>query len=273
MVEADKPLLSACYPIMQQLKSHTENWVTDKRKRADGTRLTATTMQTFNLRYNARGGSERAPLMQAAFVAGYLLDPYYAVWDADAETYLAPQVPDDLLKDACALVRRVGGAKAESKLRELTLVGYPKEQVPWVQMLADKRLAVEAHAQEQAKQVVGQKRPRSDPAREVLSAFARYSAWKKMQAAAGLADLAPVAKRLLAGHATSASAERNWSLFGRVLVSARSSLGEERAKQLIAICAAEQAMNYASDDVAMVLDILEGTVEAEEAEEPDISVE
>ena len=143
----------------------------------------------------------------------------------------------------------------------------------WVQMLADKRLAVEAHAQEQAKQVVGQKRPRSDPAPEVPSAFARYSAWKKMQAAAGLADLAPVAKRLLAGHATSASAERNWSLFGRVFVSARSSLGEERAKQLIAICAAEQAMNYASDDVAMVLDILEGTVEAEEAEEADVSVE
>jgi hypothetical protein len=54
-------------------------------------------------------------------------------------------------------------------------------------------------------------------------------------------ELSAVATRLLAGHATSASTERNWSLWGRVYRAARSSQGMQRAKALIAICAAEKA--------------------------------
>jgi hypothetical protein len=98
---------------------------------------------------------------------------------------------------------------------------------------------------------------RSAPAIEVPSSFARYSAWKKIST--GLEAVTKVAMRLLSGHATSASAERNWSLWGRVYIAARSSLGEERAKQLIAICAAEQVENYVPNDIAMILDILESS--------------
>jgi hypothetical protein len=50
---------------------------------------------------------------------------------------------------------------------------------------------------------------------------------------------------------------------GRVYIAARYSLGEEHAKQLIAICAAEQVENYVPNDVAMILDISESSVISE----------
>jgi hypothetical protein len=65
--------------------------------------------------------------------------------------------------------------------------------------------------------------------------------------------------QLLSGHATSASAERNWSLWGHVYIAAWSSLGKERTKQLNAICAADQVKKYVPNDFAMTLDILESS--------------
>jgi hypothetical protein len=46
-IEADCPLLSACYPMMRQLCEHTKNWVAKYKRRKNGERLTKHTMQTF----------------------------------------------------------------------------------------------------------------------------------------------------------------------------------------------------------------------------------
>jgi hypothetical protein len=67
-----------------------------------------------------------------------------------------------------------------------------------------------------------------------------------------------VALRLLSAHATSAATERNWSLWGRIYCAARSSLGMQRAKALIAICAAEQAKLDPSKEFELTLSVIEG---------------
>ena len=69
-------------------------------------------------------------------------------------------------------------------------------------------------------------------------------------------ELRDVAVRLLSAHATSAAAERNRSLWGRIYCAARSSLGMERAKAMIAICAAERATTPASEAFEITLGVL-----------------
>jgi hypothetical protein len=75
-------------------------------------------------------------------------------------------------------------------------------------------------------------RERVPIAREQISIWAKFGG--------DMPELQAIAQRLLACHATSASTERNWSLWGRIYSSARTRLGMERAKCLIAICADEK---------------------------------
>jgi hypothetical protein len=64
--------------------------------------------------------------------------------------------------------------------------------------------------------------------------------------------------RLLSAHATSAATERNWSLWGHMYCAARSSLGMQRVKALIAICAAEKAKCDPTQEFEITLSVLEG---------------
>ena len=75
-----------------------------------------------------------------------------------------------------------------------------------------------------------------------------------------LPKLQEVALRLLPCHATSASTERNWSLWGRIYSSARSCLGMNNAKAMITICAAEKSKVSERDAMALTLDVIEGDV-------------
>jgi hypothetical protein len=71
---------------------------------------------------------------------------------------------------------------------------------------------------------------------------------------------ASLAMRLLSARATSAAiaTERNWLLWGRFYCCARSSLGMERAKALLAICAAERAKMDLTNVFELTLSVLEG---------------
>ena len=215
--------------------------------------LTTRAWETFERRYGVRGGSERAPVMNAAYIAAYLVDPYFAVWSERFQTYTASEVDLDLFEEAAELVRRVGGDAAESQLRSLRTEEYPKAAKGWVKQLVDARLAVEA---QRADNAVSGKRSRLV---QVPSARKRYTTWDQFAGMPELNKITQVALRLLSTHSTSAATERNWSLWGRIFVAARSSLGLERAKKMIAICAAEQAEHHESDDFALTLDILECT--------------
>jgi hypothetical protein len=50
----------------------------------------------------------------------------------------------------------------------------------------------------------------------------------------------------------------NWSLWGRVYCASRSSLGMQRAKSMIAICAAEKATAAPSEAFEVTLRVVEG---------------
>jgi hypothetical protein len=73
-------------------------------------------------------------------------------------------------------------------------------------------------------------------------------------------ELRNVAAPLLYAHATRAASERNWSLWGRTYCAARSSIGMQRAKALIAICCAEKAKIPPSEAFQITLDVLDGDV-------------
>jgi hypothetical protein len=82
--------------------------------------------------------------------------------------------------------------------------------------------------------------------------------WQKFGSA--VPELRDVALRLLSAHATSAAPERNWSLWGRVYCAARSALGMQRAKALIAICADERAKVSPSEAFEIALSVVEENV-------------
>jgi hypothetical protein len=92
--------------------------------------------------------------------------------------------------------------------------------------------------------------------REVPTAAERLRVWRRFRGSTP--ELQDVAARLLSAHATSAATERNWSLWGRMYCAARSSLGKDHAKTLIAICAAEKAKLDPSKEFEITLGVLEG---------------
>jgi hypothetical protein len=77
---------------------------------------------------------------------------------------------------------------------------------------------------------------------------------------ADISDLHDVAVRLLSAHATSAASKRNWPLWGRTYCAARSSLGMERAKSLIAIGSAGKAKITPFEAFQITLDVLDADV-------------
>jgi hypothetical protein len=72
---------------------------------------------------------------------------------------------------------------------------------------------------------------------EVPAAAVRIRVWRKF--GDSMPELQAVPEWLMSAHATSAATELTWSLWGRMYCATRSSLGIQRAKALIAICAAE----------------------------------
>ena len=79
-------------------------------------------------------------------------------------------------------------------------------------------------------------------------------------------DLAKVALRLLAAHSTSASTERNWTLWGRVYTLARTALGLERAKKLIMFCFNVRCRVAKKNDFHTLLSTVENLLSGESSE-------
>jgi hypothetical protein len=64
-----------------------------------------------------------------------------------------------------------------------------------------------------------------------------------------------VALKLLVMHPTSASTERNWSLWGRVYVASRNALARiERARKMITFCFNSRAQKGSMEDLDLLLD-------------------
>jgi hypothetical protein len=104
------------------------------------------------------------------------------------------------------------------------------------------------------------KRPRDGGAdRPPPKTCVRVRAWRRSES--DYPSLHDVACRLSLAHATSAASERNWSVWGDVFTSARTKLGLERSKALIAICANDRANKNVSADFEVALDVVEGLLD------------
>jgi hypothetical protein len=75
-----------------------------------------------------------------------------------------------------------------------------------------------------------------------------------------------VACRLLLTHGTSAASEQNWSMWRDDSTSARTKLGLERSKALIAICANDRANRNVAAAFEVPIDVVEGLLDLNASE-------
>jgi hypothetical protein len=149
-----------------------------------------------------------------------------------------PRVSNDRERQAREFVQRVGGPSAARQFDMFMLEGYTEA------MSTGARACIPEAVN------VGSKRNRE----QVASVKARKGVWKRY-GAERFPSLSQVALRLLCVHPTSASTERNWSLWGRVFVASRNALGLERAKKLIMFCYNSRAQDASMQDLALCLDV------------------
>jgi hypothetical protein len=129
------------------------------------TNLTKTEM--FQRRYDTPPGSVRAPIYNPAYTAAYLTDPYYAV-HTDGKWHM-PNMPDEQITAAIALVSRVGGPAAERSFKAMGLSGHPESMQTWVEAVAaPQQPAVSpAHAASSSKKRKREEMPSIAPGRVV----------------------------------------------------------------------------------------------------------
>ena len=186
-IEADCPSLGRSYVGIMQLDAHvrasTQRWQGKPDLAEDADQV----LKTWERRVT--GDGQVTPLLQAAHVAAYLLDPMYA--HVQRTSFDLPVVPREHHKMARDLVTRVGGHAAAKEFEQLLLEGYADDLREPAEVCADIDVPVAS---------VGSKRAR---ARAVL--FARRKGFWRRNGQRGYPNLAKVALRLLAAHSTSAS--------------------------------------------------------------------
>jgi hypothetical protein len=252
--EGDKPHLADCHVTLLALRKHVEDWSSKYRTSelgdSDGCPVTDRAITTMDRRLDAQPGGAVAPVYNPAYSAAFVLDPYYADVDEspDGQHCSAGALSATHMDAARALVLRVGGATAAAQFARMFTQGYPKAMQHIVAGVAGERLKAEARA------APARKRDRCN----VPGSKERLAVWQKF--GSDVPELRDVALRLLSAHATSAAPERNWSLWGRVYCAARSALGMQRAKALIAICAAERAKVSPSEAFEITLSVVEENV-------------
>jgi hAT family C-terminal dimerisation region len=251
-IEADRPALGRVFEGLMQLDAHVKAAV----KKWDGMQALEpslgevepadSALRTWERRLDNTHGKAVRKLLHPAHIAAFLLDPLYA--NTKSENDISPpMLSGDREKEARELVKRVGGPSAAREFDMFMLEGYTGAMGTGARACIPKEV------------IVGTKRDRE----QVASVKARKGVWKRY-GAERFPALAQVALRLLSVHPTSASTERNWSLWGRVFVASRNALGLERAKKLIMFCFNSRAQDASMQDLALCLDVVENEVDTDE---------
>lgn len=186
----------------------------------------------------------RAKHEHAAWAAAYALDPAYAQYDAEADTWRLQMtsLTSKQMDDAIGLVARLSRERVADVIREwedLALHGVPG------QTSRGKLLGAMTKRTN-----VSDKPGRADYA---LAAVERRRGWWSSMAEAYPA-LASAARRLLAVHVTSAAAERNWSAVGRHFTPGRASMGLTRGMKAVYV-AVNNGAPHESMDRELILSI------------------
>jgi hypothetical protein len=81
-LEADKPMLSQCHLVIQQLREHVSAW-SEKHRTSVGRSvctIASRAIATSERRLESDSGMKLAPVNTPAYTAAYMLDPFYAVY-------------------------------------------------------------------------------------------------------------------------------------------------------------------------------------------------
>ena len=181
-----------------------------------------------------------------AWAAAFVLDPINAAFDADANLWHLPlwYITPAQKKDAIALIARMtrSATKAVSdEWENLTCFGVPPGPASTLANLT-------ATTSQESKD-----------APDILSAIDKRRGWwiamsRDTEHAYPL--LAKAARILLSAHATTAAAERNWSMWGRHFTSGRSSMKVATAQRLIYV-SSNNRPKHAGIDYELNLSVLD----------------
>jgi hypothetical protein len=242
-VEADRPALARVHCGILELQKHVkatgQKWEIDRKHEG----IADLMVRTFERRLTGCSGLAR--LYQPAFAAAYVLDPLYGNIKSD-EHVDAPELSDAHETVVRALIARVGGVQAVTEFNDFVLTGWKGNAA---QLAANCARTLIADVETV---VAGSKRKR----KEVASVDQRACVWRK-KGATVWPELTKVALKLLSMHPTSASTERNWSLWGRVYTAARNALSLERARKMITFCFNSRAQTASMEDFDLLLDTIE----------------
>jgi hypothetical protein len=260
-LEGDKPHLAECHQALVVLCKHFEDWA---KKNMNGglaedeaCPVTGRALAIMDRRLDASPGGSVATVYSATYSAAFAVDAFFADGEETSHgVFCCASVLDyGHMHAAESLIGRVGGRTAATEFACLSTQGYPKRM-----QSVDAGLALQ---RQQDATGCNANRPFSRPVRlgstctrqEVPPAVDRIRVWRKF--GDSMRELQAVAVRLLSTHATSAATERNWSLRGRMYRAACSSLGMQRAKALIAICASENSKLDPTQEFETILSVLE----------------
>ena len=181
-IEADCPSLGRNYVGIMQLDAHvrvsTDRWKSEH----DLAEYADQVLKTWVRR--VKGDGQVTPILQAAHVAAYLLDPMFA--QVRKTSIGLPVVPDEHEQMVRDLIKRVGGYVAAVEFEQLRLEGYADHLKEPTQACADTGVSVAS---------VGSKR-----ARTCAVPLARRNGFWWRNGQRKYPDLAKVALRLLALH-------------------------------------------------------------------------
>jgi hAT family C-terminal dimerisation region len=153
------------------------------------------------------------------------------------------------------LIKRVGGPAAAREFEQMLPSGWSGDMHDAAKVCVEQKPAAPATGR-------GTKRARE----QVTSIAMRKGVWKRY-GKRQYPNLAKVAVRLLCAHPTSASTERNWSLWGRVYTATRTALGLERAKKLIMFCFNDRCGVVDQNDFQLLLNMVDNLLVDEEPAE------
>ncbi|KAJ9514190.1 hypothetical protein QJQ45_002278 [Haematococcus lacustris] len=219
-LEGDKPYLSQVLKIWDDLVAHAQNWVSELGHPGGLDKVDASFVRGVLRIFKDRALKHCQPVMAAA----RLLDPINFF---DMGEHAQPVPPFDSLSeqqqaDLAPTVSRLAGASLGAALRELDAF----ENADWNPAM--KRRAQSMLQMQTLQQPTQPGQPSFTP---IASIEARRAFWK-LQAAPQFPILAKAAQRLLSAHASTAAAERNWSVWGHTYHNAlRNNLSVEVAKR------------------------------------------
>ncbi|KAJ9521758.1 hypothetical protein QJQ45_015326 [Haematococcus lacustris] len=219
-LEGDKPYLSQVrvLKIWDDLVAHAQNWVSELGHPGGLDKVDASFVRGVLRIFKDRAQKHCQPVMAAA----RLLDPINFFDMGEHAQPPFDSLSEQQQADLAPTVSRLAGASLGAALRELNAF----ENADWNPAM--KRRAQSMLQMQTLQQPTQPGQPSFTP---IASIEARRAFWK-LQAAPQFPILAKASQRLLLAHASTAAAERNWSVWGHTYHNAlRNNLSVEVAKR------------------------------------------